>query len=324
MRVPLDAVRMNSNRLIAGVSAIILLAAVVFVPVPGRGQWLRVLQDFGHAPAFGCIALIALFWIRTSTEPLTISAGGQYFIAFVVAVTLGGLTELAQFVVKRDPSWHDLRRDVMGAAAFLGLAVAFDSRLRRFTKIACLLLAVTLLVAHTLPVITMTRAYERRGAIFPALTAFADRRDLYFLQPQWSRIGIAALPPAYASSGEEKGLYVTLMAGDWPGVDFYEPAPDWRGFRTLAMDFVNPTAQPQHLAIRIHDAVHNYEFTDRFNRKFEVAPHGRSTIRIPLTDIESAPQGRRLDLQHIADFLIFRGPDSTATEFYVVSVRLEK
>lgn len=315
---------MNSNRLIAGGAAVILLAAVVFVPVPGRGQWLKVLQDFGHAPAFGCIALAALFWIRTSREPATASAWAQYFIAFVVAVTLGGLTELAQFVVKRDPSWHDLRSDVMGAAAFLGLAAAFDSRLRRFAKIGCLLPAMALLVAHSLPAVTMGRAYERRADLFPTLSAFADRRDLYFLQPQWSRIGIAALPAAYSSSGGEQGLHVILLAGDWPGVDFYEPAPDWRGFRALAMDIVNPTDQPLHLTIRIHDAHHNNEFADRFNGKFEVASMARSTVRMTVADIESAPQGRRMDLRHIADFLIFRAPDATATEFYVVAVRLEK
>lgn len=315
---------MNSNRLIAGGSAVILLAAVVFVPVPGRGQWLKVLQDFGHAPAFGCIALATLFWVRTSRTRANASAWSQYFIAFAVAVTLGGLTELAQFVVKRDPSWYDLRSDVMGAAAFLGLAAAFDSRLRHFTKIGGMLLAVVLLVVHSLPAITMGRAYERREAIFPALAGFADRRDVYFLKPQWSTIEIAALPPVYASSKGEMGLHVTLLGGDWPGVDFYEPAPDWRGFRTLSMDIVNPTDQPLHLTIRIHDTHHNNEFTDRFNRKFEVAPHARSTVRLPVIDIESAPQSRRMDLQQMADFLIFRGPDATATEFYVVSVRLEK
>jgi hypothetical protein len=315
---------MNSNRLIAGGATIILLAAVVFVPVPGRGQWLKVLQDFGHAPAFGCIALAALFWVRTWRSRANAPVWAQYFIAFVVAVALGGLTELAQLVVKRDPSWHDLRSDVMGAAAFLGLAATFDFRLRRSTKIGCLLLAAALLVVHSLPAITMGRAYERRAAIFPALAAFADRCDLYFLQPQWARVALAALPPVHASGGREQGLHVTLLAGDWPGVDFYEPAPDWRGFSTLALDFVNPTDQPQHLAIRIHDAHHNNQFTDRFNRKFDIAPLARSTVRMSLADIESAPQGRRMDLQHIADFLIFRGPDATATEFYVVAVRLEK
>jgi hypothetical protein len=187
-----------------------------------------------------------------------------------------------------------------------------------------LLLAVTLLVVHSLPAVTMGRAYERREAIFPALAGFADRRDLYFLKPQWSTIEIAALPPVYASNKGEMGLHVTLLGGDWPGVDFYEPAPDWLGFRTLSMDIVNPIDQPLHLTIRIHDTHHNNEFTDRFNRKFEVAPLTRSTIHMPVADIESAPQGRSMDLQHIADFLIFRGPDATATEFYVVSVRLEK
>lgn len=114
-----------------------VLAIVVLAPVPGRGEWLKVLQDFGHAPAFGCVALVALLWFRTT--PL--SARGQYLGAWGLTVLLGMATEAAQFVVARDPSWLDLRSDAIGAAALLGVVAACDSRLRRSVRMACVLAA---------------------------------------------------------------------------------------------------------------------------------------------------------------------------------------
>ena len=291
--------------------------------MPWRGEWLRVLQDFAHAPAFGCIAVAALVWIRTSRASLS-NRPAQYVLAFVIAVVLGGLTELAQFVVKRDPSWFDLRSDAFGAAAFLGIAAAFDSHLRRWLRPLGAVIAVLLLIAHSMPALTMLRAYERRASAFPTLVDFSDQRDLYFLREQWSGIAITSLPSAYARSPGEAALHVTFLPGDWPGVDDLEPAPDWRGYQALALDVVNPTDEPLWLTLRAHDVHHNFEFTDRFTRRFNVPPRTRSTLRIPIAEIASAPRGRAMDLHQMADFLFFRSSDSLATEMYLVSVRLEK
>ncbi len=299
----------------------ILLAAVVFVPVPGRGQYLKVLQDFGHAPAFGCIAVAVLLWLRSSRPAM--NAGLQYLGAFLVAVTLGAVTELAQFVVERDPSWFDLRSDAFGAAAFLGFVAAFDRRLRMSWRGAWSIVAVGLLIVHFLPTITMLRAYERRAAIFPVLAAFVDARDLYFTNPQWSLVDIRPLPDAYAALPGETALHVDFLPGDWPGIDFFEPSSDWRGFGSLAVDVVNPTSQPLSLALRSHDVHHDNEHHDRLNRLFEIPPQTRTTLRIPLAEIETAPRGRLMDLQQMADFLFFRNRGSIAKEMYLVSVSLE-
>lgn len=300
----------------------ILLAAIVFVPVPGRGQYLKVLQDFGHAVAFGCIAVAVWIWLRASRPSMPVRQ--RYVHAFLIAVTLGAATELLQFAVRRDPSWADLRSDALGAAAFLGFVAAVDRRWRAPARALCAVAAASLLIAHSIPTITMLRAYERRAAIFPVLAIFIDARDLYFTMPQWATAGIVQLPDAYAVRSGETALHVKFLPGDYPGIDFFEPSPDWRDFERLAVDLVNPTLQTLALTLRTQDVHHNNEFVDRLNRRIDVPPQTRMTVTIPVDEIESAPQGRSMDLQQMADFLFLRDADSAAQEMYLVSVRLEE
>ncbi|HEY6643505.1 VanZ family protein [Povalibacter sp.] len=291
------------------------------MPIPRRGQWLMVLQDFGHAPAFGCIAVAILAWLRASRPTSTV--GQQYSIAFILTVVLGAATELAQFLVARDPSWYDLRSDIFGAAAFLGVAAAVDLRLRATLRAMWGVVALAVLTVHALPTIQMLRAYQHRTAAFPTLASFAEAIDLYFVQPQWSDIDLVSLPARYADHPGETALHVRLLPGDWPGVDFFEPAPDWRHFRTLALEIVNPTDAMLSLMLRTHDVHHNNEHSDRFNHTFDVPPQTRTTLRVSLVDIETAPRGRTMDTRRMADFLIFGKSDSAGAEFYLVSVRLD-
>jgi VanZ family protein len=297
-----------------------VLAAVVLAPVPGRGEWLKVLQDFGHAPAFGCVALVALLWLRTT--PLT--ARWQYLGAWGLTLLLGIATEAAQFFVARDPSWLDLRSDAIGAAAFLGVVAACDSRLRRSVRMACVLVALAVAVVQTLPVVIMLRAYERRSSSYPVLSAFADVRDLYFLRPQWAHLDIVPLPEIFAAGPGETALHVGFTPGAWPGLSHIEPSPDWRGFRTLILEVANPGDAPLALTLRAHDVHHDNEFTDRLNRSFEVPAMSRNELRIPIADIASAPRGRSMDLEHMAGYTLFRNPGSTAEEMYLISLRLAR
>lgn len=251
------------------------------------------------------------------------SAWTQFLLAFAVAVALGVLTELVQFVVKRDPSWVDVRSDVFGAAAFLGVAAAFDRRFSSTCRVGGMAVAIVLLVLHSIPLVTMMRAYALRESIFPVLAEFQSPRSQYFVNRQGTLVSIEALPAQYADSGDEKALRVKFLPGDWPGVDLYEPSPDWRGHQSLTLDIVNPTDEPLSLTLRTHDVHHNNAFEDRFNRRFEVDPHTRANVRMPMAEIEAAPHGRQMDLQHMADVLIFRNQGSRAAEMYLVAVRLE-
>lgn len=315
---------MKRNERLAGVLICIVLAAVVFAPVPGRAQWVKVLHDFAHAPLFGAVAVLLLLIVRTHGKSGRLSPSLQYLLAFLLACILGALTELAQIPLNRDASWLDLHSDVLGAAGFLALFAAFDGGLSATVRTLTAIAGVALLVFHSTPLAVAASAYAHRASEFPVLMEFSDRRDGYFVAPQWAQVSIRAVPQTWAARSGEPALYAAFSEGPWPGVDFFEPAPDWRGYRALALDIVNPTDVELVLGFRAHDAHHNNDFDDRFNRTLHVPARTRTVLRIPVADIESAPRTRPMDLARMADFLLFRSSGSAAEEMYVVAVRLEK
>lgn len=302
----------------------ILLATVVFAPVPGHTRGIRTLHDFAHAPIFGSIALLVLFAFgsheRLSKLPLWL----QYLSAFLIAVTLGALSEIAQIPVGRDASWIDVRSDVLGAGGFLGLYAALDSRLRRAAiRVIGVVVGASLLAIHSMPLATAAYAYWHREQAFPALADFTRRLDTYFITPQWAELDLRLLPKQWARQPGELAMRVGFAAGPWPGVDFPEPVPDWSGYKTLAIDITNPASTDLILGFRVHDVHHDQRYADRFNRTLHVPPLTRIVLRIPIVDIKSGPQTRPMDLQRIADYLLFRSNESKVREMYVAGVWLE-
>ncbi|MET0535715.1 MAG: VanZ family protein, partial [Steroidobacter sp.] len=110
----------------------ILLAAVVFAPVPGDTRWIRTLHNSAHAPIFGCVALLALFVIRSRWQQSNLIS--QYTLALAAVFGLGVITELLQIPAGRDASFEDALHDVIGALAFLGIFAAFDPRVRALPR----------------------------------------------------------------------------------------------------------------------------------------------------------------------------------------------
>src|SRR5437868_14176541 len=69
---------MKTKNIVAIVLIGILLAAVVFAPVPGGTLGIRTLHDFAHAPIFGCVALLTLFAFASHDKIGRWSMGAQY------------------------------------------------------------------------------------------------------------------------------------------------------------------------------------------------------------------------------------------------------
>jgi len=314
---------MKNFRLSAAVIIGILLAAVVFAPVPGRTLGIRTLHDFAHGPIFGCVAVLLLLCIRGDERLQMLRPSMQYLLAFATAVVLGGLTELAQIPVARDASWFDLRSDALGAAAFLGIAAAIDGRLHRPVRALAVLSGVVLLGIHSTPLATATGEYLRRERAFPVLLDFSQQLDAYFLKPQWARIELQAMPSAWARQPGESALRLEFAAGPWPGIDVAEPEPDWRGYKSLVLDVTNTSDADLAFVLRVHDVHHNYELDDRFNRTLTVPPRTRSVLRVPIADIETAPRGRSMDMTQIADLMLFRAKSATAPEMWISRIWLE-
>ncbi|HEY0941733.1 MAG TPA: VanZ family protein [Steroidobacter sp.] len=293
----------------------ILLCAVVFAPVPGDTRWIRTLHNSAHAPIFGCVALLSLVVIRAQPRFATWRPAKQYAVALAVALSLGLLTELLQLPAGRDASLQDALNDVIGAVALLGLFAVFDEQVRllrhgRAVRAVAAVIGIVALAVAAAPVTRAAIKYQQRDQRFPVLADFTERYDRYFILQQWAQFSPARMPSRWTSKAGERAMHVRLLDGPYPGMDFIELPPDWSGYSTLAIDLTNPTGLGLQFVVRVHDAAHDNEMSDRFNRRFELPPGTRRVFRIPLQDIAAAPQARELDLRRVAGMIIFRVDDS--------------
>lgn len=275
-------------------AAAAILLIVIFVEVPGAAKYSQVIQNSGHAPAFGLLALLLLDLFKTNTarpwRPLA--------LAFISTVTLGIGTELAQAVLHRDAEVQDVIHDAVGALCALSVWVCFRYRHdapRRLTRAIAATLALITFGTAVAPLVVCAAAYRHRHGEFPVIAQFSSPLDLYFIE--------ATDPHANIVRG---GLHVGLEHGRWPGITLNEPSPDWSRYSQLFVDVSNPGQTALPLSIRVNDRQHNFHYEDRFTREFAVAPTSRLTVRYSLEEIASAPRGRRMDMRNIATVIIFR------------------
>lgn len=306
----------------------ILLAAVVFAPVPGNTRWITTLHDTAHAPIFGCLAVLGLFLVRSRHRFRSTSIPRQYLAALALATLLGVATEAVQLATGRDASFADIGRDVLGAIAFLVLYAAFDNQIghaanvRRVRSIG-VVSAVLLFVILGMPLARAALEYRARQQRFPVLADFSRQFDPYFFGQNRAEVELRRMPQRWATSTDEATLRVRFASEPYPGIEIAEPARDWRAHSTLALDVTNPTDAELRVILWVSDAQHDYEYADRLNRPIRIPPYTRSVVRVPLAEVENAPATRRMDLGRIATVAVFRGEPEDGTEMYLSRVWLE-
>jgi hypothetical protein len=323
----LDLARLTVIRPPFLVAAIIGLAlTVVFVELPGRPLILHALQKLGHPGVFGIIALGVLVLVRQRPTPPH-GPWLDYLVAFLIAVAIGGATEIGQIFAHRDPSLRDVGLDARGAACMLALAAGFDLRCRpgrHAGRWRTLYLAAAALLGAIIltPLAWTVGGYVVRGVRFPALFVPATRLDLLFVSGSAGRLERIPVPATFARSPGDLALRVPLVTRPYAGVILDEPSPDWTGYRTLLVEVTNPGRTDLEFNVRVHDRAHNNTFEDRFNAEIVIPAGQRQTLQFPLEAIRAAPHGRPLDLRHVAGLGLFRsGPDGPR-EFWLHRVEL--
>lgn len=308
---------MNFRLLAYFLAVALLVTAVLFSPSWGDWLWLRTLHDFAHGPVFGLVAVVLLMAQRHLERG---ESSQHYAVAIVASVFLGGLTELIQWITGRDPSWRDFSADVLGVATFVAIYAAFDSRVshvrRRLIPLAAIGVAVMLW-----PLAVTAHAYYERAQAFPLIFDLNRGLGMYFITTRQVRIGIEALPAPWP---HESALRVDFLPGKWQGIELREPPPDWRGYDSLVLDIANPSSEVLRVVVRVDDEQHNLRYADRYNGNFDIAARSRSTLRIPIETIRTAPKGREFDLAHVARVVIFRRQDSQAPAMFVSRMSLER
>jgi VanZ family protein len=302
-----------------------LIGLVLLAQLPPKPKFVAVLNDAAHAPVFGALALVIRSLLRDS-----VPQRWRTVVAFSVTILLGTGVEWLQGMIGRDASWNDVRTDALGAACALGAAAwwhtrhAPDTRSRTVRRAGATVAVLAGIIA-TLPISETSLAYARRIAAFPIIVQSASPLDLYFIEVRDAQLERDRLPSPWAGDVAIPSLLVRASGGEFPGVSHTEPQPDWHGYSRLRADLTNPANEPLRLTLRVHDAEHNQDFSDRYNRTFEIPARSRQVISVPLVQIEEGPDRRKLDLEHVAGLILFTsGADArVGREFYVTRLWLE-
>lgn len=307
------------------VLAILVVALVAVLLVPAldlpNTHFFVAAEDAAHGPIFGFVALAALAFLRSGPGSRRFEGRRGYLVAWAVATALGGLGELAQLPGPRDASWGDFSNDALGAASALLAYACLDPALRplapgrrRLFAAASLVLALVFLA----PLGWVCAAYVQRHLQQPVLFDPGSRLNRVFLFVQDADVRYVTLPDGHVA------LDVGLPPGiAYPGVHLSEPWPDWRGRSALVFDVENPGDETVGFNLHVRDVPHDWEFVDRFNRHYDLAPRTRTTLRIPMAEIEHAPRGRLMDLARMNGVVMFGLLSDRYGTFRLHAVRLE-
>jgi hypothetical protein len=314
--------------LIAG--AILIIAVVLFGHLPGETLLWRELQNTGHIPLFGLLAIALLFIQRESTLYSDGRPLAGYLIAAGLSLVIGITVEFGQRLTKHhEPSIADAAYDLAGILIALGICAGLDprmapvwSRMRPGLRGAMIILAGGVFLACLFPVLDLANAYRERAAAMPVIMDFTAGWVRPFLQLRHASLSTDV--PADVPQDVPDGRFATLRLkpGKYPGVSIVEPYSDWTGHASLAFEVYSPEPSPVNLVLRVHDRIHNQSHSDRFTRRLVIKP-GENRFHIPLAVIETAPAGRHMDMSRIAGLILYVTDISRPLTLYLGTWRLE-
>lgn len=287
--------------------------------LPGNTHFWQSLQNSGHAILFFAVAFVfssLLTLTRYKTRPYFIATG-----VFVVCLVFGGLVEVIQGFIGREPSWGDMWLDAQGTAA--GIAVFGVIFTRSFSRIVASVLAAALLFNSLSLPIRWLIAEQQRDEHFPVIADFENRWLTMFVDGRSrAKASVVSTPPAWSNNLSARVLQVKFDKGRWPSVVFFELVPNWSNYDALVFDAYNPHDTAVALSLRITDENYSHKYSDRFNTQVEITP-GHNRIEIPFSQIEQLRSGRVMDLTKIDELIVFTGKQKSTVTLYLDHFRLE-
>ncbi len=132
-----------------------------------------------------------------------------------------------------------------------------------------------------------------------------------------------SLSSRYRTHGKS-GLLMTMYPDPYPGMSLKltPEERDWRGYRYLALEVINPGATPVALCYRIDDQA-NPDYKERVNGVFRLAP-GVNHLRLELAALRTSGSRRPLHWRRVDKVLFFVVSPPAKVELGVDYLRLEK
>jgi len=274
--------------------------------------------DFGHVPLFSVVTALILWTLDWKNWPKATTK--NYIQAGIIASVLAIMTEvLQQLTPERSFQVGDILSDLIGAGVFLAIAYQYRRVLQGGIRVFLCTAAAVLLLIACLPVFVTVSDELRSRRDFPLLGSFETRGEMYRWKSEECTLEQVPLHPIDG----DKSLRVLIPPGLYPGITMDYPPRDWRGYDTLTFHVFLEGIDPLPLTIRINDLAHNEEYEDRYNRTFTLQP-GPNQLSISLSEVEHAPKGRLMDMEHISILCIFSYKLKEQRTVYFDNFRLEK
>jgi hypothetical protein len=303
-----------NRKMILSFLAVVLLVGLVKLEIPGNTFLSREINNAMHFPFFGILSLtvfglLSLYLNRMGRLQI-------YFSAFNITIVIGALHELSQVFGPRDADVADLIKDAAGAVTFLGFFMIYDKKMTPFwqkygpaLKSILFVTAVLLIISILAPIAIWAEAYIHRDNNFPVICDFESFWETRFLKTEDAVLEIEKISFVDNGADENKAGKLTFFPVEYPGLLIEEPYPDWTGYKSFDFSVYSDLEGTVPITVRIEDSWHDEEYSDRFNRTFDVAP-GLNEISIPLNEVQRAPSTRNMDMKKIRAILLFaHNPD---------------
>lgn len=319
MSVFLTGQRMAMNRkiekqiILRGLALLCFVLLFVGGPGPDSIRIFRYGWGLGHLFSFALWTYLYLRW--RSRLPVW----RQALEVLLLALLLGGVTELIQAGIGREATWQDLANDLLGSLLGLVFAASVNEQISR--KLLWLIrIPVLALVCWTLlPFVKISIDDLIAWQQFPLLSGFETPLE----QERWGGNSRRAVEHQHVYSGAS-ALRVELNTQRYSGLALRHFPADWSQYRLLRFRLFNPEPENFEFYFRIHDRDHaknGYRYSDRYNTSLVALP-GWSEMEISLETVARAPRGRSMDLTRIAGMNLFVVKLEQPRTIYIDAVEL--
>ncbi|UCC80217.1 MAG: VanZ family protein [Candidatus Zixiibacteriota bacterium] len=305
-----------------------LLLALKYTRIPNSDFLLKEINNLKHIPFFGILSLLLLGLITWIFGKIIKKRITHYFIAFVLAVIIGGLSEYQQIAGPRDADVMDFLKDVAGAFSFLASYAIFDRRMELYRnarrgrmKTVIFIAAALSIVLALIPIALKGIACIRRHEISPAICTFDSFWENYYLEASHAKIKKAEIPTGLTGFSIDYIVYIEFDVASYPGFKIEGPFPDWSDYRYLGFMVYSELKDPLILHVRIDDTHYRGTYQDRFNHEFNIIP-GLNDIQIPLDDIKHGSVYRELDIDSIKALYIFASYPDKPFGLFIGDIKL--
>lgn len=272
-------------------------------------------MNFGHVVAFFLWTYLCLRFIPYLNKA---GIGKCLVFALLFAVIGGGLIEVIQDFVGREPSLFDMGSDLIGALLAVMIIHPSKNSVKSVFRLCIIgtLLVITLAMHRELLLVPINEYYQRQQfpVLFDASTPF-----------EMTRLYEDAERKIIQHSRHGNLLEIRFNTDDYSTISIGHFPFDWGDYEVLEIELYQKEKKTWPLRIRIQDIQHSRVdeqlFSDRFNQTYQINDI-HQIIKIPFDEIIHAPQGRLMNIHEMGSIWLFTASANQSRTVYVKQIRL--